>query len=423
MPTQQEVASYKNSAEAFPKLYYSCTADDFFIYTMSRLDKYDHTLSKRDMGQWIFRHVLDMGYTPERFRNYDGVILHEHGGGRGKPVWAERIGKKYQWIALARLTARLSDNVEAQKDEWGPEPTGIPLVCPSGRDIDPSLLVRATAKSSVKIAWWQPVQYDYGLSRRDGEEWIRDRADIPDSRRMVEVSDPSGKSWLALEQHPQWRQEGWGDTEESDLGAEREIWMQVRSYLVAEEEYERCWKWLGKQDFMGRWMPEGGSFEEGFVGEYPWGTMFNLYPDSWSSHGGSGIGQPPCEMIPACHFLNSHDEYDAYQTESVSLRVPTREFFDAGLNWDGEGGYRDERRNHVFIDPSFGSAGPSALLVNPNFLADFLARRHLRIVWTVLAQKLVLKDNSRARLHYSRAHSLEDGKLVSARPIIKVDRL
>ena len=41
----------------------------------------------------------DLGYGGDVLASYDGYMLYTHGGGRGRPGWAERIGKKYQWIA------------------------------------------------------------------------------------------------------------------------------------------------------------------------------------------------------------------------------------------------------------------------------------------------------------------------------------
>ena len=39
-------------------------------------------------------------------------MIGPYGGLRGKPVWAERIGKKYMWTAMYQLAPRLHDNVD-----------------------------------------------------------------------------------------------------------------------------------------------------------------------------------------------------------------------------------------------------------------------------------------------------------------------
>lgn len=54
-------------------------------------------------GFWIARRAYELGWTKERFPQ------EPHNSGRSRPV-IERIGKKYQWIALEEFMARQADN-------------------------------------------------------------------------------------------------------------------------------------------------------------------------------------------------------------------------------------------------------------------------------------------------------------------------
>jgi len=126
----------------YPNLYES-TIDtyrgDFAIYTVPyALRAYEHAIKTPEACRWILQHVLDLGYTPERFRNYDAYMIGKFGGGRARPKWAERIGKKYQWIALGRLLGRLADHVSAKREEWQ-DSVQIPLVARKLRDLDVSI--------------------------------------------------------------------------------------------------------------------------------------------------------------------------------------------------------------------------------------------------------------------------------------------
>ena len=91
--------------------------------------------------RWIYQRVFTLGWTPERFGEIENAIDRgTHGREAGKP---ERIGKKYQWIALHELLARASDNFEMRAESWssakaeyqGPWQLSV-------RDIDPSLILR-----------------------------------------------------------------------------------------------------------------------------------------------------------------------------------------------------------------------------------------------------------------------------------------
>lgn len=169
---------------------------------------------------------------------------------------------------------------------------------------------------------------------------------------------------------------------------------------------------------MGRWMPEGAEFHEGCIGEYPWATTFNVYPDTYMSRGGFEDKQPPCDMYPTCNSLSVTNEYDAYQTEGINFLLPARRFFEGEpLKWDGTSGYLNQSGNLLFLDPSVVEPGPSALLINAEFLKTFLAVNDLVIVWTVLGEKLILVDNDAPRLTYSRAHMLTAKGLRSSEPV------
>ncbi len=421
IPTDKEMAQYSNSSQDMPKLYYSCTDDDFFVYTLSQLDKFDNTISRRGMGRWIFQHVLDMGYTGKRFANYDSYMMYKYGGGRGKPIWAERIGKKYQWIALARLAARLTDHASPKQSDWGPEPLRVPLTYDRGRDIDPSLLLRESAKEKT-TSWWLPNRYDFdAASSLNNDEWTARYDDMPDTASILsERIDRNGNRWIILEAYPEWRSK----TDDMEFGSEyRLIWLQLHSYLVPADKQKLRWGWFKKQQFFGRWMTEGAEFHDGFIGEYPWATTFNLYQDSYLSRGSFGTKQkPPEDAYPTCNSLSVGDEYDSYQPERIGFLLPARYFFHAvPLKWNGESGYMTLDGRLRFIDPSVVEPGPSALLVEADFLKEFLAENNLTIIWSVVGEKLIINDRKAPRLIYSRAHMLGHHKLISSKPIIKTD--
>ncbi len=416
IPSKEEVEPYNEARRDYPRLHTSCLDDDFFTYLLSRLRSYEHALSRPEMGRWIVQHVVKvMGYGGEVLAGYDGYMIHRYGGGRGRPGWAERIGKKYQWIALSRLASRLADHVEPEKDDWGPDMTGTPLVYPSGRDIDPSLLADGRLPNRSGAVWWLPEGYDFAVTSGVLDaEWAARHADLPSSERLLQPVDRDGTQWQLLEGYPKW--DARADDADEDFTPYRLIWMQVRGYLVDDAAADAVFTWLSGQDFMGRWMPEGAEFHEGYVGEYPWGTLFTLYPDSW--HGrGNGKKGCPARLVPMCNSLTSSYSEDAFQQGSVVIHVPARDFFDGErLRWNGLSGYRAADGHLRFLDPSLTEPGQSALLVDREYLLGYLRRKMLALVWTVLGEKLVIGHGAEApRLQFSRAHILNyDGRFRSS---------
>jgi hypothetical protein len=241
IPTVEEVERYNDSSDQMPKLYRSVMDDDFFVYTLGVLNPYLDTFDKRSMARWIFQHVLDMGYPGRQLANYDGYMLYQYGGGRGRPTWAERIGKKYQWIALSRLIARLADHVKPKADNWDPDPLTTPLVYEPGRDIDPSLIIQKSYLERKQDAWWIRERYDFEKAASlTHEDWVKVHYDIPDTASILfNVVDNHGYQWIILESHPDWDSR---TPEMSHSGAYRLVWLQIRSYLVPVADAKKLWK-------------------------------------------------------------------------------------------------------------------------------------------------------------------------------------
>jgi len=420
-PDEAFVERYKDSNQELPKLYWSCMEDDFAVYTVrSALREYED-LQLPQALRWIFKHVLDMGYTADRFANFDSHILYQYGGGRAKPSWAERIGKKYQWIALYRLMAHVAAHLEKRRSRWDPPPPTIPeLQAPEERNIDPTVLFQQT-QTCRNQSWWAPIGCDFKVASgmSDGD-WL-DLLDFPDSSEMLLVENPhDGKEWVVLEIYPEWDSKVESSSEEDS--PYRTCWMQIRSYLIQQTDQEKCWSWLCQQNFMGRWMPEGHNIYRGFLGEYPWGIPFTQF---FEMHGAeqAETSKLPYQIIPTVNTLGFEGNFDAYQSENFSILVPGEIFFslDSNLFWNSISGYQSESNHLCFNTPSTIESGPSALLVDKSYLISFLQKHNLSIIWTVLAQMYCvegfLSSSKAGSAEYSRAHMLVDGEIRSSASI------
>jgi nucleoside phosphorylase len=410
IPSEEDVQPYRDARNEYPKLYLSCLDDDFFTYTLSGLERYEHAVSRKEMGRWILQHVVsDLGYGGDVLAAYDGHMLYTHGGGRGRPKWAERIGKKYQLIALNRLAARLGDHVKPKAERsWEPKARGVPLVLARGRDIDPGLLATGGLPRREAAVWWLPVGYDFAaVAGQTNAEWTTAAGDVPSSEALLRpIARAEGGEWQLLEGYPTWSASA---REEGDDGftPHRQVWTHIRGYLVKRKSADRVFKWMSRQHFMGRWMPEGAEFHEGYVGEYPWGILFTMYPDRW--HGRGDDKKAPARLAPVCNSVSASYEEDAYQKESINVHVPARVFFEGEgqLRWDGLSGYRDGNGHLRFLDPSAAEPGSPALLVDRSYLLDFLRRRDLAVVWAVLGEKIFISGQGSPRLEFSRTHLLD----------------
>jgi hypothetical protein len=134
--------------------------------------------------------------------------------------------------------------------------------------------------------------------------------------------------------------------------------------------------------------------------------------------------QFPCVLTPTAHWVNCHFEFDAYQENSaINVLVPAQTFFEHdNLRWNGVGGYALKEIGKVcFWYPRLTETGPSALLVDMEYLNQFLADQDALLIWATASEKHCMYGffgtHNLGYSEYSRAHGLVDGRLKNSKPI------
>ena len=369
--------------------------------------------------RWIFNRVLELGWEPERFIGFDrSVNRFSHTREANK---IERIGKKYQWIGYHEFLAYVSDNFEFIKDGFGDDASqykGAWQVY--GRDIDPSLLLRNlpddSQASNSTTAWWNPIQYSFSETELEGQRaWITDTEDCPDPLDFLEVVRPTdGSTWLTLEGNYNWREQG--PIEEDDYeGSRRNTWLQIRSYVVQQENAEELILWLQDQNFMGRWMPESGEMYEVFVGEFPWAhscTHYHSQEDTWA-RGGNRLPVPI--SVTTTRYIKEDTSYDCSMDQTISAQLPSAWLVqEMGLRWSsGNFRYADSENQLVAFDPSIEESGPQVLLISKEKMINFLRDKKVMLLWTTLSERLLTKDSEwHGSMESSGVYSLDDSAVV-----------
>ncbi|MGO9571332.1 MAG: NACHT domain-containing protein [Desulfomonilaceae bacterium] len=354
-------------------------------------DRFDARFAQR----WIMKRVIQLGWTPERFGKFDEQIGRFYYRGRGVTDKPERMRKKYAWIGMHEFLAHLADNVRYRGDSWGLEPQRY---CGPWqffrRDIDPSVLVRKTfgtdASESV-AAWWQPVGYTLNENDEERHEaWIKDSKDIVDPVQLIDVADQDGMEWLTLEGHYDWT-ESTPTGEEKYENPRRNIWFQIRSYLVKADEADSLINRLNRKDLWGGWMPEHDDFYEVFIGEFPWAPAFRQYDaeNPWIEANPS-LPWPVMMTSTWYHWERGYDcSLDSHAIQSI---LPSAWLLRAlKVNWSRTGfSFVDSEGRVAIFDPSATEAGPHVLLASKPRMAAFLSDNKLGLVWTALGERRYL---------------------------------
>ncbi|NVK53669.1 MAG: ATP-binding protein [Flavobacteriaceae bacterium] len=374
---------------------------DFGRYTFeSALRSWD--VNTNDLSnlaiEWIFEKY---GYNVEKHGEYDrNTNSHDR---RASTI--ERIGKKYQWIALYEMVARVSDNFK-KYEEWGfnkekEEPYQGPW-SPYIRDIDPTMLISKTGSYDDEIQqefWWVNNKiFNWDCTN---ENWVSDSETLPNMEDIIQIKDDKGEEWLVLEGYPSW-------SEPKKIGEEKwdqphkELWSHIRSYLVKDDEFNSFKDWAIQQEFMGRWMPESGDRHEMFSREYYWSPaqdyfMTEYYGGTeWTEVHDRESGQYIVEVNVTAQGFLWEEEFDKSKEETISFLKPST-VIHKGMDLKyslREGEFIDNSKIVQCFAPNVYHNSKSYLLVRKNSFLKFLNENNLKVVWTVLGEKQIIGGRS-----------------------------
>ena len=355
--------------------------------------------------RWVFERVLSLSWTPGKFAEFDRDRLsYRAGRSAHKP---ERFGKKYQWIALRELIARVADNFH-MTDGYDHQP--VTYTGPwqfFGRDIDPTLPPAPRVRndddefelsptfSSDSEIWWRPQGPRYRPDDSPAREgWATGIEDIPEFDSMVRRKDGSGTRWVVLHAHYQWDDEIPGD-EEKDSRPRRQLWSQIYGWFVQPCDQDALVAYLDRQSLMGRWMPEGREHTDAaYLGELPWASTTDEYPDTWEevrTHGGS---EPmDIKVYPAwAEYYWEGNVLDCSIDEGVKAWLPSPVLFKEGkLCWVS--GTREWRTpNGASVARYFEEDSHAALLVREDWLKRTLRETGHSMVFGWLGEKQLIGE-------------------------------
>ena len=366
----------------------------------------------RDFGRcWVFDRVLSLGWTPNKFAEFDrSRIFHRVGR---SPHKAERFGKKYQWIALRELLARIADNFH-MTDRFSAQPATYAGPWQFfGRDIDPTLpppprkrdeheeLELSTTFAPGDEAWWVPPGPSY---RRDdppvGEGWAAERDDIPEFEALLRKIDNSGTRWVALCGYYNWDDET-SEGEKRQDRRRRNQWSHVYSWLIRPADRDALVTLLESRSLMNRWMPEGHEHTSAlFLGELPWAAAANEYPQSWQEIVLRDDSRPTgIEVYPTwAEYLWEGGNLDCSIEDGIRAMSPSPVLFDAGkLSWM-PGSRTWFRTDGTEVAQYYEGGGHKVLLVREDWLKKTIRKTGHWIVFGRLGEKQLFEAGFRGGL-------------------------
>ncbi|MCY1646655.1 AAA family ATPase [Caulobacter sp. SL161] len=377
--------------------------------------------------RWVCKRAHDLGWSDALHGAFDAAVPNDRATHH-----VERIGKKYQWLALYELCARMADNLRPLPDRDNPEDIeGL-------RNIDPSLLVQATAddgwrRFDAPSFWVTPAPVFEPISVDGALAWLHAEKDFFDGIENIEVTNPQDQQrWLVLKGFETWR--------DGDNVLDREAWRRVGCLVVNKADLTRAVKKMATLHFQGGGdMPDARSRGyRGYLGEHPWAIRVDDeqaamktgdWPDpdeeaEWFTEWWPRGSARPLRRFPVratvADYLAERSGYDGSIEQNINLHLPAGWLMDAlGLRLtdgatikyvDGDGAVK-------FWDPSVSLAGRSAALVDRASFLAYLEREGLVAIWAISGEKNVYgasySDGFGGRKTYTRLYHSKGDQIVA----------
>lgn len=341
--------------------------------------------------RWVCKRAHDLGWSEGLHGDFDASIRndrHTHA--------VERIGKKYQWIALYELCARMTDNLQPLpgRDEAG----DIMRL----RNIDPSLLVTQTEDDGWRrfeeASFWVPPAPDLkSVTADQALDWLSNNQDMFDGPDNIEVTNPADAGrWLVLNGFEAWR--GGSET------IERETWRRLACFVVRKVDLRtalalvKCNHFQSDDDVPSA--RSGGLHS--YLGEHPWAWRAddgeegpdNEWIRRWHPYG--AIKKAVSIRPTTAKYLAEASGYDASIKQSINLHLPASWLMDGlGLRLTDGATIKYVSADGVvrFMDPSVGMTGRSAALIDREAFLAFLKQEKLVAIWALAGEKSVYGGN------------------------------
>lgn len=355
-----------------------------------------HTM---DLKNIAIKRIFDLGYDVEKHGEYDREVMKNRSYSRHFAS-NERIGKKYQWIALHELAAQVSDNYKMEAPwSWG---EGKEQIFSPGsfepyiRDIDPTVVIKQI-KSEPKIKI--DINEIYNNFEIENHRWLKDFDDVPDIVKLINLPIDSNK-WILLDGHYTW-------TEPTKIGRrkfdypQKDFWIMIKSYIVRENELSNFIEQLNNVNFMGRWMPECSEHTLLFNKEYFCSLAFEFlkkeYYDGfeWKKINQSNYNISGEVMIPVEFYSEKSNDYS--MEDGFGWYKPCEDIFkELNLKYGPENSaLYDENQNLVCFDTIELCNKKLGFLFNKELLFSFLNKNNYKIFWTVLGEKRIIGNDAR----------------------------
>lgn len=349
-------------------------------------EKFDTSLAQR----WILNKVIELGWKFDLHEDFDNALNSEIRSAHK----AERIGKKYQWIAFYEFLSRIPDNscvgehasknsLEKYEGPWEMD-TVIHML-----DIDPSdILKKLPIPKPEYTPTFESFKKQNALTKGAlSNEKPQKIEDLPNLEASVKFQDDDEKVWVALNRSLSWT------PKDPHKETYHSFSYGINSYLIDYEDKKPLLEWITGQDFMRANLPTFHQLMNTYFGQYPLGPMPHTTNTSeycsakWVT---KMQGETTVKILPAVtQYSQSGSSIDCSSNKKVEFLFPSKLIIDElGLTHNCiNGSFFNEEELVAFEPDIFDADMPKCVLVEQSKLLEFLESKKYSLFWTLRVEE------------------------------------
>ena len=299
----------------------------------------------------------------------------------------ERIGKKYQWLALYKVEAMLSDCCKMYDGDcsWNspilhekfhvvPYPWYSRVI----PNIDPSL----TDEVIKEMEPQEKCLFDMREDLSD-DEWMERCQSIP--QPIFTLTDDQKGKWIVFNYYDSYNK--------VVKQLNRDLFMFVNSVFIQKDELEKFVYWAKGQNFYGRWMPESRGCYEFLWNEYMWSDRYRQIERYESENRPNGC---PCKIILS-YQGQLQEDYDGLRSSDNFLSTvyaPNKEMMNKLKLYTAERGVVREKSTGKIVARNFRNGEFHGLAMKKDIFDEYLRVNNLILVYYISGEKSLSQKTS-----------------------------
>lgn len=361
----------------------------------------------QDAENWILKRVADLcdyKTLPDEFKDYVPY------NGRASKI-KERIGKKYQWIALYEFIGYALDKFIYVESDWVNKIVKYDGALHFGnRDIDPTLTTK-DFKENAKNP--HPIFKNIispNSKKSILKNWCCDK-NVPDPIKLIEQSH-NKNHYLNLCTYYDWYTKI-SHLEDDYDGKFINFYWFLKSYIINKNDLSKVIKFFKKKNFFGRWVPEESDYGDFYHGEYPSCKFFKDYVNNsldWLTGDDFRSYKPNFKIKKLmANYFDDTSRDCSYDKPAIDFLIPSPALInEMNLLYGGKDcSYLDKNRNEIIFNPYTKYNGKNSLLIDKKAFIDFLNNNNYTVFWTIGGEKRV----EHGKIDISGLYYIKDDKI------------